>query len=137
MMKVTTYVALAALFAIPFIPLYIANGLFFPFITGKGFLFRILVEIASVAWLVLALADKKYRPRFSWILVLYGAFAAWMFVADVCALNPHKAFWSNLERMDGYVTLIHAFLLFVVAGGILGPLKLWRKWWCTFISGAL
>ena len=42
------YVVLGALFLIPFIPLYVANSLFFPFITGKGFAFRILVEVAVV-----------------------------------------------------------------------------------------
>ncbi|MES2995134.1 MAG: O-antigen ligase family protein [Patescibacteria group bacterium] len=130
------WIAIAALFLVPLLPLYVANDMFFPFITGKGFAFRILVEIAAVAYIVLAIADKKYRPRFSWTLVVFGAFTAWMFIADILAINAHKALWSNLERMDGWITLIHLFLFFVVAGSVLSVGNLWRKWWLTFIGVA-
>ncbi len=134
MITTLRYIAFTALFAILFLPLYTANEMFFPYITGKGFCFRILVEIAAVAWVALAFIDRRYRPRFSWTFVLYGALVAWMFVADLLAVNPHKAFWSNFERMDGFVTLIHVFLFFVVAGSVLSVDKLWRKWWLTFVA---
>lgn len=130
------YIVYGALFIIPFIPLYVANSLFFPFITGKGFLFRILVEIALFAWIPLALANKDYRPKFSWILVVYTAFVAWLFIANMFAINPHKAFWSNFERMDGWVTMVHVFLFFIVSGAVLSADKLWRKWWLTFLSAS-
>lgn len=134
MMKVAKYLALSALFLIPFLPLYIAGSMYFPFITGKGFLFRILVEVAAFSYLALAIADTRYRPRFSWVLVLYGTLVTWMFVADLFALNAHKAFWSNYERMDGWITLVHMFLFFLVAGSILTVEKLWKRWWGTFIA---
>lgn len=134
--SIVRFAVLGALFAIPFIPLYVSNSLFFPFITGKGFAFRILVEIALVGWALLALIQPKYRPRFSWVLVLYGALAAWMFIANLFAMNPGKAFWSNYERMDGWVTLIHLFAFFVVAGSVLTADKLWRKWWLTFLGAS-
>lgn len=130
------YVIYGALFIIPFIPLYVANSLFFPFITGKGFAFRILVEIAFFAWMLLALANREYRPRFSWVMVAYTAFVAWMFIADSFAVNPHKAFWSNFERMDGWVTMIHVFAFFLVSGAVLSADKLWRKWWMTFLGAS-
>ncbi|HQT83005.1 MAG TPA: hypothetical protein PLW99_02565, partial [Candidatus Paceibacterota bacterium] len=65
--QIARWTALTALFLIPFTPLLITNSYFFPFITGKAFYFRILVEILVAAWVVLALLDKEYRPRFSWI----------------------------------------------------------------------
>jgi hypothetical protein len=130
------YTIYASLFLIPFIPLYVANSLFFPFITGKGFAFRILVEIAFFAWLLLAFADKKYRPTFSWVFVAYSAFVAWMFIADLFAVNAHKAIWSNFERMDGWITMIHVFLFFVVTGAVLSADKLWRNWWMTFLGAS-
>ncbi len=43
---------------IAFIPLYVSGSLFFPFITGKAFVFRILVEIIFALWLVLILREK-------------------------------------------------------------------------------
>lgn len=124
------------LFIIPFIPLYVANDLFFPFITGKGFAFRILAEIALAGYVVLAMADARYRPRFSWVFVLYGAFILWMLIADLAGMNPHKALWSNFERMEGWVTLIHVFMFFLVSGAVFSTDKLWRKWWLTFIGAS-
>lgn len=137
MQKILRYSVLAALFIIPFIPLYVAGDSFFPFITGKAFVFRILIEIATGAWLLLALSDKQYRPRFSWTFALYLAFTVWMFVADFFAANPHKAFWSNYERMDGWVTMIHAFLFFVVAGSVLTADKLWKRWWQVVLGASV
>lgn len=136
MKTIVRWVTLAALFIIPFIPLYVDNTLYFPFITGKGFAFRMLVEIAFAGWVILAFADKKYRPQFSWVLLFFGLFTVWMAIADFFAVNPHKAFWSNFERMDGWVTLIHLFLFFIAAGAVFGADKLWRKWWLTFAGAS-
>ncbi len=136
MQKTIRWVTLAALFIIPFLPLVVFNGFFFPFITGKNFAFRILVEIALVGWVLLALADKKYRPRFSWTFALFAALVVWMAIADAFGMNPMKAFWSNFERMDGWVTLVHLFAFFVVSSAVLGADKLWKKWWLTFLGGA-
>jgi hypothetical protein len=70
---------LTGVFIIPFIPLYVASNMFFPFITGKNFAFRVLVEIIFALWAILALRDSDYRPKYSSIfgaffgfLVLYG-----------------------------------------------------------------
>lgn len=136
MQKLVWWSVLIPLFLIPFLPLYVAGDLFFPFITGKGFLFRILVEIAFVAWVALAVIDRNYRPQFSWLLAIFGGFTTWIFIADLFAINAHKALWSNFERMDGFVTLIHVFLFFLVASTILTADKLWRKWWFTFLIAA-
>ena len=43
------YVAIAGAFALPFVVLFVAQSLFFPFITGKNFAFRIIVEIMVTA----------------------------------------------------------------------------------------
>src|SRR3989344_1828958 len=91
------YVILAGLFIIPFVPLVVSTSLFFPFITGKAFVFRILVEIIFACYLVLAVREAEYRPKFSWILGAFMAFLAVMGVADFFAINSYKAFWSNFE----------------------------------------
>ena len=126
--QIARWTALGALFLIPLAPLIVANSLFFPFITGKAFYFRILVEIAVCAWAVLAVMDKEYRPRFSWIGVAVLAFVLWMFVADCFAINVTKAFWSNFERMEGWVLLIHLLGFFVAASAVLRVEKQWRNW---------
>jgi len=125
---IARWVALGALFLLPITPLIVANGYFFPFITGKGFYLRTLIEIAVSAWVVLALLDKEYRPRFSWIGAAVVGFVFWMFIADVFAINATKAFWSNFERMEGWVLLIHLFGLFFAASAVLRVEKKWRAW---------
>ncbi|MSU73881.1 hypothetical protein EXS56_01945, partial [Candidatus Kaiserbacteria bacterium] len=53
--QIARWVALGALFLLPFTPLVVTGGFFFPFITGKAFYLRTLIEIAVGAWIVLAL----------------------------------------------------------------------------------
>ncbi len=132
--KTIRWVTIGALFLVPLLPLLVANTYFFPFITGKNFVFRILIEIAFVGWLLLMTINAKYRPRFTWPAVLFGAFTIWMAIADAFAVNPAKAFWSNYERMDGWVTLSHVFLFFLVTGSIFAVDKLWKKWWGTWLA---
>ncbi len=131
------WVALGGVFLLPVLPLVVANSLFFPYITGKNFMFRIVVEIIFAAWLVLAFYDAEYRPRFSYIFAAFGAFLGIMLLADAFGVSPHKSFWSNYERMEGYVTLAHLGLYFIVAGTILRTEKLWNAFWMTSIGVAI
>ncbi len=135
--QIARWVALGALFLIPLTPLLVANSYFFPFITGKAFYFRILVEIIVSAWVVLAMLDRAYRPRFSWIGVAVIAFVGWMFFADLFAINVAKAFWSNFERMEGWVLLIHLLGLFFATSSILRVEKKWRAWFLASLGVSL
>lgn len=133
---IARWVTIGTLFIIPFLGLYVSNSMYFPFITGKNFAFRVLVEIAFAGWLVLAVCDRRYRPRFSWTAVWYKSFVVWLVIVDLFfAVNTHKAFWSNYERMDGGITLIHLFVLLIVMSAVLSTENLWRKWWLAFITG--
>ena len=132
--QIARWVALGALFLIPFAPLVVVNDYFFPFITGKAFYLRILIEIAVAAWVVLALLDKEYRPRFSWMGAVVLGFVLWMFVADAFALNATKAFWSNFERMEGWVLLAHLLGFFLAASAVLRVEKKWRAWFLTSLG---
>lgn len=133
------WVALGALFLIPLIPLVVANSFFFPFITGKAFFFRILVEIAFGAWVVLAAFDARYRPRFSLVEAAVLGFIVWMFIADLFAPNVGKALWSNFERMEGWVLLAHLGAFFLAASSVLRVEDKWRMWflWSLAISVVL
>lgn len=135
--QIARWAALGALFLVTLAPLIIANSYFFPFITGKAFFFRIVIEIAVCAWLVLAFLDKNYRPRFSWVGVAVLAFVVWMFVADCFAVNVAKAFWSNFERMEGWVLLIHLLGFFIVASAVLRVEKKWRAWFLASLGVSL
>ncbi len=130
---------LSALFLVLLTPFVIADGggshglyipfanMFFPFITGKNFLFRIFIEIALVCYVLLALRDPKYRPRPSLILWSVLGLVVWMAIATIASVDPIKSFWSNFERMEGYVTLLHLFVWFVMTGAVLAAEGLWER----------
>ena len=80
-----------------------------------------------MAWLALALRDVTYRPKKSLILWAFTAFVLIIGIADSFAPNAFKAFWSNYERMEGFVTIIHLYIYFVVAGCVLLSRKLWDR----------
>src|SRR3989344_161699 len=127
--NILKYGVLAGLFAILFLPLYVSESMFFPFITGKNFAFRIIVEIILGAGIILALRDASYRPKKSLILYGAGALLLVMAVATVLSENSFKSFWSNYERMEGFVGLLHVFAYFLVAGSILARGNLWERFW--------
>lgn len=116
----------AGLFAIPFLTLYVENDYFFPFITGKNFWYRIIIDVTFAAWAVLALMDVKYRPKFSWIAASFGALLVIMFFANLFGEHPRSSFWSNFERMDGYVSLVHTFLYMFMLGSVLKTKQEWK-----------
>lgn len=126
----------AGLFAIPFLTLYVENDYFFPFITGKNFAFRIIVEIVVVLWALLALLDRTYRPKFSWLLTSFGALMVVMFASSLLAIHPATSFFSNFERMDGFITLIHVFLLMVVLGSVFTEKHYWHYYLYTTLTVA-
>jgi len=123
--NVIKYVILTGLWAILLVPFIVINQMFFPFITGKNFFFRIIVEVIFALWVYLAFADTKFRPKFSWVALAVGLFVAVMAVADFFAVNPFKAFWSNYERMDGWITLIHLLMYLLVFGSMMKTEKVW------------
>ncbi|MBI5003528.1 O-antigen ligase family protein [Candidatus Kaiserbacteria bacterium] len=132
--KVLRWIVLIGIFALPIIPLYVANSLFFPYITGKNFAFRIIVEIMAGAWLALALISPKYRPRRDWILAALAIFVLVIAIADAQGVYPFKSFWSNYERMDGWITIAHLLAYTVVASVVINSEKLWR-WLFQFSIG--
>ncbi len=119
MKKILNYSIFAGLFLVPFIGFIVPNSMFFPFISGKGFVFRILVEIIFGLWIILAFTDSQYRPKLSWITKSVLLFTLAIFLADLLSANPYKSFWSNFERMEGFVLIIHLVMYYFVASSVL------------------
>ncbi len=125
---------LTLIFIIPFIPLVVTTSLFFPYITGKNFIFRILVELAFGGWVALAIASPLYRPRATWFTWLLVIFLGIIGIADILSPDPFKSFWSSFERMEGYITLLHLFGYFLIASTVLSTQKLWIRFFQTSIG---
>ena len=129
-------IIVTGIFAIPFLAFVVAGSLFFPYITGKNFGFRMIVEVIFAAWFLLAYYNKEYRPKFSWIMAMASIFVVVVFLADSFGFNAYKSFWSNYERMEGFVGLIHVFAYFVVLGSVLTK-DLWTKFLHTSVCASI
>ena len=125
--KYLRWALIIGVFAIPFIPFVVSSSWYFPFITGKNFTFRILIEILGGILLVLALKDPEYRPKFSWITIAILALVTITGIATLTSVDPIKSFWSNFERMEGLVGLAHLVLWFFIASIVLSAEKLWVR----------
>ena len=132
--KVLRFIVLTGVFALPFVVLVVVDSFFFPFITGKNFAFRIIVEIIFVAWVLLAMLNTAYRPRITVLLSSVVAFVAIIGFATLLSENPYKSFWSNFERMEGFVTLLHLLAYTTVAGVVLTTERLWLWLWRVSIA---
>jgi O-antigen ligase/tetratricopeptide (TPR) repeat protein len=131
------------MFVVPFVSLLIANSslmpnMFFPFITGKAIVFRFLVQIAAAAWLILALKQPEYRPRRGGIIIVLMSFLVVLGISTVLAENPLKSFWSNFERMEGYITVLHLAIYSLVLSSVLTTEKMWRRFFnASLIANAI
>jgi O-antigen ligase len=106
---------------------YVSASLFFPYITGKNFGFRILVELMLLLYIPLAYLAPEYRPQKSKGLLVYGCFVAVLLMADIFGVNPANSLWSNFERMEGFVTHIHLFVFTLIIASIKLTQVEWKK----------
>lgn len=134
--KFLKWIMYAALAIIPFLAFYVAgfgvsaswNSLLFPYITGKNFGFRILVEIAAAAWVLLMILDKNLRPKKTLMLYIYSSFVFILLLADIFSVNITRSFLSNFERMEGFITHAHLFLYFLMLTSLFKDKISWAKY---------
>jgi O-antigen ligase/tetratricopeptide (TPR) repeat protein len=60
-----------------------------------------------------------------------------MAFADFFSPNSFKAFWSNYERMEGYITLLHLGAYFLVMSAVLRTQDAWNRLFATSLSASL
>lgn len=134
-LKVLHYAVLVGVFILPFVAFIVPSDMFFPYITGKNFFFRVAVEVIFALWLLLALADKKYRPEISPLLYAVTATVLVLVLSTVFGANPYRSFWSNYERMEGLIGHLHLLAYFFVLAGSLKEEKI-RRWFLYALSSS-
>ena len=130
--KIFLRIIKTGIFILPFTPLVFVPGFFFPFITWKNFVFRIVVEIIGSLWISLAILNKDYRPKFNKIFYAISAFILVGILSTIFSVDPFRSFWSNFERMEGLITYLHLFWLYLVISTVF---KKEREWiYLFFVS---
>lgn len=132
MEKAVRFFIKLGLWVIPFLPLYVSASMLFPFITGKNFTFRIIVEILFALWVGLAVWKPEYRPRLTPLFKIVTIFVAIVFLADLFGPNPYRSFFSNYERMEGFMMLVHLYLYFIMLHSVFR-----KKDWIVFFQSTI
>jgi hypothetical protein len=135
--KFLKWIIYTSLAIIPALAWYVSESTFFPYITGKNFAFRFLIEISFMAWVLLAFIEPAFRPRKSIVFYSYSAFLVIIFIANVFGANPYFSFFGNFERMEGWFTHLHLFLYFTILYSVYKTESDWMRMFGWFSVGAL
>lgn len=135
--KTLFWVLKGGLLLTPFFIFIVTRSMYFPFITGKNFLFRIFIEGLVALWIWGALAYPRLRPHVSPVLWAAIAFTVVMGAATLFALSPYRSFWSGYERMEGYLGLLHLVAYFVLLVSVFITERDWRLFFTTSLSASV
>ena len=111
-----------SLWALAFVPLIIAESVFFPFIFGKVVMIRVFVALVSILFAVHVIADAEFRRGVYGRLKLVAknplfvtttAFVVLSIVSTIFAANPFRAFFGDVERGEGLIGLLYFYGFFV------------------------
>jgi hypothetical protein len=113
----------------------VMNSIFFPFIGGKDFFFRFVVELAlacMVLWWAFEAKKGDLKKRVAALfktplVIAISVFVAVVELATVFAYDFHAAFWSNFERGEGGFQMLHYYLFFLLLVLIFTDEKDWKN----------
>jgi len=110
-----------------FSPLIIFSQYLSPFHFGKMVVFRSLVEIMAIFYILLILIDKRYRPRWSLIMTSFSIFVGLYFFTGLIGVNFYQSFWGTLERMGGIFSFLHFWIYFMILTSVIRNKEDWHK----------
>ena len=129
--KIDFYVDKATKYLTPvilFLPFVVMSSFYFPFITPRNFIFRILVTIILAAYLWLFFRNrKKYKPVISSVVIAYLALAVVMTISSLFGGDWLYSFWSNYERMEGLLGSYYLVGFLFIILGLYYPQKAWHR----------
>ena len=109
------------------VPLVIWKDFISPFHFGKVLVFRSLIEILAVAYVVLILKNRSYLPHRDRIFWAFFFFVLTFTLTTITSVLPYPSFWGSLERMGGLWTFWHYFLFFVILTSVFTKKEHWQR----------
>lgn len=110
-----------------FAPLVVHPSFFFPFVVPKTVFFWIFTEIIFASWLLLAIPNKQFRPKWNPVSIALGIFLLIVVLTSFTGINIERSFWSTFERMSGTINWIHLAIFFFVLTSTFKTLADWKK----------
>ncbi len=116
-----------AIYALTVTPLIIFSEFISPFHFGKAVVFRIIIELAAVLYILLIWREPYYRPKSSFILWSFFSFAVAFSVTTLTSIIPYASLWGSLERMGGVITFWHYFIYFLILTSVVRKREDWMR----------
>lgn len=127
----------AFIFIALFSPLVLSGAFYFPFIVVKTIFFQIAVESALFFYILLAVLDKRYAPKFDGLTKSVCAFFGVYVLASVLGADPARSFFGTYERMLGVVNLTHFIVLFFIVKAVFTTGKDWLLLLRVFLGASI
>ncbi len=117
-------IGLPVAFLTPFV--YMTDATF-PFVVGKIWSFRILVELLLPFFVTLVVVSPRLRRWREPLIIAVGAYLAALLLAGFLGVDPARSFWANHERMTGVYTILHYGVFFLMAATVYTSMREWRR----------
>ena len=132
---------LAVIAIIPFVR---TNSLYFPFVSGKVYLFRLLVCLAFFFWVWLMLKDRQAGKTWREIFIPFKnilvagiiLFLLALVLVSCFSVSPTLSFFSSIERQDGVIQYGFWALYFLMLIYAFREEKDWKILFSVFVIAA-
>lgn len=134
------------LFIVPLNVVIVSTSTLFPFIVGKYVWFRTAVDV-SVIFFLLGLLFCRERGKFYenrlWralkqpLVIAVLSFVVIFNIAGFFGIDPANSFWSNFERGEGGIQILHLGLFFLLLIALFEKESDWKKIFYLSIVGAV
>ena len=118
------------LYLAPFAVIIVTPSTLFPFIVGKYTFFKVIIELALIAFLFgWGFGKNVPFPRL-WkqpLVIVVTLFVAIFTLAGFTGVNPHASFWSNFERGEGSFLLLHFYGYFLLLLLLFQTMEDWKR----------
>ncbi|MDO8486257.1 MAG: O-antigen ligase family protein [Candidatus Staskawiczbacteria bacterium] len=116
------------------VPFIYVGHLYFPYVSGKIYLFRALVAVAFFFWMWLLLKDKNYLPNSKNILVVaITLFFLALIVAAFFGVDPAFSFFGSIERSEGVLQYGFWLAFFLMLVSVFNTERDWKLLFSVFI----
>ncbi len=115
------------IYVVALVPLVIFSQYISPFHFGKVVIFRSIVDIMAVCYVILVLRDRSYLPQPSKLLWAVLGFAGAFTIAALFSVNQLQSFWGTLERMGGLWSFWHYVVFYIIASAVLRDRAEWQR----------
>jgi O-antigen ligase len=141
--KISRFFLYASVFCIALV----STSTLFPFIVGKYTWFRASIDLALIFFLVGIITSGPHAERYlerikrfsrSPIFIAVTTFVFMFVLAGFLGVDPHNSFWSNFERGEGGLQMLHLYAFFFLLVALFEDEKQWSTLFkCVFAVALL